>query len=66
MGVTGQPDKKKFAFPSALTILTAVLVLVWIATFFIPAGQYELDAGGSPIAGTYRQIEAPHDFAGQV
>lgn len=61
-----QTDKKKGGFPSALTILTLVLLLVWIATFFIPAGQYDLDAAGSPIAGTYKQIEAPHDFSSRV
>jgi uncharacterized ion transporter superfamily protein YfcC len=59
-------EKEKGGFPSPLTILTGVLVLVWIATFFIPAGQYELDAAGSPIAGSYRQIEAPHDLGGRV
>ena len=61
-----QAEKKKGGFPSPLTILTIVLVLVWIATFFIPSGQYDVDASGSPIAGTYKQIEAPHDFGGQV
>ncbi len=53
-------------FPAPITILTAVLLVVWIATFFIPAGEYLLDETGSPIAGSYRQIEAPHDFAGRV
>ncbi len=61
-----QDDKNKRGFPSPLTILIGVLVLVWIATFFIPAGEYKLDAAGSPIAGSYQQIEAPHDFAGRV
>ena len=32
----GQP-KKKFRFPTAFTVLAAVLLLVWIATFFVPA-----------------------------
>ncbi len=61
-----QDDKNKRGFPSPLTILIGVLALVWIATFFIPAGEYKLDTAGSPIAGSYQQIEAPHDFGGRV
>jgi hypothetical protein len=40
-----EPSKK--AFPSPLTILTLILVLVWVAAFFIPSGQYRLDDAGS-------------------
>ncbi|MCU0789443.1 MAG: hypothetical protein MUE79_00100 [Nitratireductor sp.] len=61
-----QDDRKQRGFPSPLTILVSVLVLIWIATFFIPAGEYNLDAAGNPIAGSYHQIEAPHDFAGRL
>jgi uncharacterized ion transporter superfamily protein YfcC len=62
----GPAQAKGGAFPSPLTILTLVLVLVWIATFFIPAGEYRLDPTGSPIAGSFHAIEPPLDFAGRV
>jgi uncharacterized ion transporter superfamily protein YfcC len=47
---------KKFKFPTAFTVLAAVLVLVWIASFFVPAGVYNLDKSGSPIPGTYHKL----------
>ena len=36
-------EKRKRGFPMPTTILTVVLVLVWIAAFYIPSGQYGLD-----------------------
>ncbi|MEZ3159634.1 YfcC family protein [Microbacterium sp. BWT-B31] len=59
---TGSKPRKPFSFPSALTILGLVLLLVWIAAFFIPSGTYERDESGSPIVGTYTQIEAQQSF----
>lgn len=54
-----QPAKKpKFALPSAYTILFGLIVLVAIATWIIPAGQYALDEQGSPIPGTYQEIDS--------
>lgn len=50
--------KQRFRLPSAYTILFALIVLVAIATWIIPAGQYELDAEGSPIPGTYHEVES--------
>ncbi len=51
-----RPDKK-FKFPTAFTVLAAVLLLVWIASFFIPAGRYETNPNtGSPIPGTYHEL----------
>lgn len=47
------------SFPNPLTILAAVLFLVWLAAFFIPAGQFALDESGSPIPGTYREVPSP-------
>jgi uncharacterized ion transporter superfamily protein YfcC len=47
---------KKFKFPTAFTVLAAVLVLVWIASFFIPAGIYDKNASGSPVPGTYHKL----------
>jgi uncharacterized ion transporter superfamily protein YfcC len=62
----GEAPRKRAGFPAPITILTLVLVLVWFAAFFIPAGQYQLDASGSPIAGSFKNIDPPLDFAGRV
>ena len=62
---TGEKRSKR-GFPAPVTILTLVLVLVWIAAFFIPSGQYKLDAGGSPIAGSFRYVASPLDFGGRI
>ena len=43
---------KTFKFPTAFTVLAIVLALVWIASFFVPAGIYKKDAAGSPVPGT--------------
>jgi len=59
-----EPSKK--AFPSPLTILTLILVLVWVAAFFIPSGQYRLDDAGSPIAGSYERVDSPLNFGERV
>jgi uncharacterized ion transporter superfamily protein YfcC len=59
-------DKRKRGFPAPVTILTFVLILVWIAAFFIPSGQYKLDASGSPIPGSFRNIAPPLDFDGRI
>ncbi len=47
---------RKFKFPTAFTVLAAVLLLVWIAAFFVPAGTYNLDKSGSPVPGTYHKL----------
>ena len=54
----GSPNgsARKFRFPTAFTVLFAVLLLVWIASFFVPAGAYELDQNGSPRPGTYHKL----------
>jgi uncharacterized ion transporter superfamily protein YfcC len=53
--VAGTPAGK-FKFPTAFTVLAAVLVLVWIASFFVPAGAYKKNADGAPIPGTYHKL----------
>jgi uncharacterized ion transporter superfamily protein YfcC len=50
-------------FPQALTVLAIILVVVWVAAFFIPSGLYERDAGGNPIPGSYQQIPSCVDAA---
>jgi uncharacterized ion transporter superfamily protein YfcC len=62
-----RPDEKQVSgFPAPVTILTFVLVLVWIAAFFIPSGEYKHDPAGSPVAGSFRYVEPPLDFKGRV
>ena len=34
---------KRLKFPTALTVLALVLLVVWVASFFIPSGVYDLD-----------------------
>ena len=58
--------KPGFRFPSAFTILFALIVLVAVLTWIIPAGQYQRVASEAlgkdvPVAGTY----APTDAAPQ-
>jgi uncharacterized ion transporter superfamily protein YfcC len=60
-----RPGKKR-AFPAPVTILACVLVFVWIATFFIPAGEYTHDPAGSPVAGSFRYVDPPLDFIGRL
>jgi uncharacterized ion transporter superfamily protein YfcC len=63
---TANRSGKKRAFPAPVTILASVLVFVWIATFFIPAGEYTHDPAGSPVAGSFRYVEPPLDFMGRL
>jgi uncharacterized ion transporter superfamily protein YfcC len=60
MASAALPQKKsrKFTFPTAFTILFILLILVAIATWIIPAGQYQVDADGAPIPGTYQPAPA--------
>src|SRR5690242_16923223 len=51
-----EAPKRRFRFPTAFTVLFLVLLLVWIAAFFVPAGKYKTDASGSPIPGTYHEL----------
>ena len=57
---TATPSRSRLGdskFPTALTVLGIVLLLVWIASFFIPAGLYKTDPEtGSPIPGTYHEL----------
>jgi uncharacterized ion transporter superfamily protein YfcC len=54
------PDtpKRRFTLPSAYTILFALIVVTALATWIIPAGRYALDPEGSPIPGSYQEVEA--------
>ncbi|MBQ2897294.1 MAG: YfcC family protein [Clostridia bacterium] len=46
---------KKIKMPTAYTILFAIIIVVAILTWIIPAGQYQYMPDGEPIAGTYAQ-----------
>ena len=52
-----QEPKRGFSLPSAYTILFALIIVVAIATWIIPAGEYDLNEDGQPIPGTYHQVE---------
>jgi uncharacterized ion transporter superfamily protein YfcC len=57
--VGAEPKRKsRFTLPSAYTILFALIVLAAIATWIVPAGAYNLDEQGSPVPGTYREVDA--------
>ena len=56
-------EKPGFRFPSAFTILFALIILVAALTWIIPAGQYERVASEAlgkdvPVAGSYAPTEA--------
>lgn len=53
-----QEKKKGFQFPNAYTVLFLLLLAVVIATWFVPAGQYERNEEGDPIPGTYARVES--------
>ena len=55
---------KRLKFPTALTVLAIVLLLVWIASFFIPSGVYEIDPEtGGPIPGSYHELPSCENVA---
>lgn len=59
--------KKPRHFPTAFTVLAAVLLVVWIASFLIPSGAYDIDPKtGGPKPGTYHHVtldkSIPHQF----
>lgn len=56
-----EPTAKTIRFPTALTVLAIVLMAVWLASFFVPSGLYELDTDGAPIPGTYEQLDSCGD-----
>jgi uncharacterized ion transporter superfamily protein YfcC len=54
-----EPTKKKrFQLPSAYTILFALIVLAALATWFVPAGTYDVNEEGEPVPGTYHEVES--------
>jgi uncharacterized ion transporter superfamily protein YfcC len=54
----GAEKKARFALPSAYTILFSLIGVTALATWIIPAGRYALDADGSPIPGSYQEVDS--------
>ena len=50
--------RRRFTLPSAYTILFALIVIMAIATWIVPAGVCDLDKDGSPIPGTYHGVDS--------
>jgi uncharacterized ion transporter superfamily protein YfcC len=50
--------KRRFQLPSAYTILFFLIVLAALATWFVPAGTYDLNEEGEPVPGTYHEVES--------
>ncbi len=58
---------KKLKFPTAFTVLAAVLALVWVASFFVPAGAYKLDPKtGGPVPGSYHTLPSCSNATGDA
>ncbi|MGP6139268.1 MULTISPECIES: YfcC family protein [unclassified Jeotgalibaca] len=53
-----ETNKKKFKMPTSYTILFIIIILTAILTWIIPAGQYDLNADGEVLSGTYHAVEA--------
>jgi uncharacterized ion transporter superfamily protein YfcC len=53
-----EQERRGFRFPSAFTVLFVVTLAVWLLAFIVPTGQYESDADGRPVAGSYTQVDA--------
>ncbi|KUL35357.1 C4-dicarboxylate ABC transporter [Streptomyces sp. NRRL F-4489] len=54
------PGRRRF--PSALTVLALVTVLVWALAFVLPAGGYARTAAGRPVQGTYHREPSGRTF----
>ena len=52
------PEKHRFTMPSAYTILFGLIVVTALATWIIPAGRYALDPEGSPLPGSYEEVDS--------
>jgi uncharacterized ion transporter superfamily protein YfcC len=64
---TEEPERrKKFSFPSALTVLAIVTVAVWLLAFLIPAGEYDRDDSGAPVQGTYHRVDSTQSFVDRL
>lgn len=53
-----ETEKKGFKMPSSYTVLLIIIAIMAIFTWIIPAGQYDHDADGNVVSGTYQQVES--------
>lgn len=61
------PNKGRFRFPSAFTVLFIVTVAVWLLAFIIPTGAYRVnEETGRPVPGTYEAIDAGLSFTDRL
>lgn len=58
--------KRKFTFPSALTILAIVTVAVWLLAFLIPSGAYDRNDKGAPVQGSYHRVDSGQTFVDRL
>ncbi|MFJ9408070.1 YfcC family protein [Streptomyces sp. NPDC101393] len=56
------PPKRRFTFPSALTVLAVVTLAVWVLAFFLPPGTYDRSGAGSPVQGSYHRAPSTQGF----
>jgi uncharacterized ion transporter superfamily protein YfcC len=64
---TDEPrHKRKFSFPSALTILAIVTVGVWLLAFLIPSGAYDRNDKGAPVQGSYHRVDSGQSFVDRL
>ncbi|MFI5660086.1 YfcC family protein [Streptomyces sp. NPDC051684] len=60
------PEKKKFTFPSALTVLAVVTIAIWLLAFLIPSGEYDRNSDGAPVEGTYQRVDSGQSFVDRL
>ncbi|MEI5099962.1 YfcC family protein [Streptomyces sp. PmtG] len=65
-GTEEPPTKRKFTFPSALTVLAVVTVAVWLLAFLIPSGVYDRDDKGAPVQGSYHRVPGEQSFTDRL
>ena len=59
----------KFKLPSAYTILFGLIIVVGIATYIVPAGEYDRETNEAlgrdvPVPGTYKEVAANPEHLG--
>lgn len=60
------PTKRSRSFPSALTVLVIVTLLVWVVALVVPSGEYRLNSEGTPIPHTYHHVPSGLNFNRRV
>jgi uncharacterized ion transporter superfamily protein YfcC len=58
--------RRRLRFPSAFTVLFIVTVAVWLLAFVVPTGQYQTDADGRPVPGSYAAVDADLSLTDRV